>query len=69
MNPPPHLTPSDIFAASLPTSASVVSWMAGFNAIATGVSIMLGIAYLLWKWRKEAKRRETNAPFPVNHAQ
>lgn len=56
-----HLSLADYLKASSPTLAAVVSKVTidHINAGLTTVSISLGIAYLLWKWRKEARSKNT----------
>jgi hypothetical protein len=50
-----NLRPADILAAAAPTvSATVVSQANEFLGI---VGSLLGIAYLLWRWRREARAK------------
>jgi hypothetical protein len=56
-----HLKASDYIAATFAVlpSLTLAQWNSFLGCVGSG----LGISYLLWKWRKEAKRRETNSPF------
>ncbi len=51
--PVSNLKPADVVAAALPATAGLT--LSHVNTGLTTVSILLGIGYLLWKWRKEAK--------------
>ncbi len=57
-----HLRTSDFVAASAPAGTSVVLktiaglTLADLNNIAGIAGAALGGAYLLWKWRREARR-------------
>lgn len=48
-----HYRPSDIIAATAGGAAGIT--LAHINAALTTLSITLGIAYLIWKWLREAK--------------
>lgn len=48
-----HLRPADILAAAVPTVSATV--VAQANQWAGLVGSLLGIAYLLWRWRREAQ--------------
>jgi hypothetical protein len=47
------LHPKDILVAGTPAVASIT--LSQVNQVAALVGTLLGIAYLLWKWRREAK--------------
>ena len=49
-----HLKPADVIAATLPTVSATV--VAQANELAGLAGTLLGIAYLLWRWRREAKQ-------------
>lgn len=57
-----NLRPADFLAASAPAGASIIAkkiadlTLADWNSLAGIVGAILGTAYLLWKWRREAKR-------------
>lgn len=51
--PSSNLKPIDVIAAATPTVAGLT--LSHVNTGLTTVSILLGIGYLLWKWRREAK--------------
>jgi hypothetical protein len=57
----PHLRTSDYVAAILTPVASLT--LAEINAIVGIVGGLTGFSYLIWKWRKEAKRRDSLPPF------
>lgn len=48
------LKSSDYIAAAVPTFASIT--LSDLNVIVSILGTTLGIAYLLWKWRREAKK-------------
>lgn len=48
-----HFRTSDIIAASAAPAAGLT--LSHVNGVLTTVSITLGIAYLIWKWRREAR--------------
>jgi hypothetical protein len=48
-----HFRTSDIIAASAGGAAGIT--LAQINVALTTLSISLGIAYLIWKWRRESK--------------
>jgi hypothetical protein len=50
-----YLRPSDYLAASLPALSA--SWVSSFNEIAGLCGTLLGMAYIVWKWRYEYKNR------------
>lgn len=50
--PGSNLKPSDVIAAAMPATAGLT--LSHVNTVLTTVSILLGIGYLIWKWRKEA---------------
>lgn len=50
------LRPSDYVAAALPALSA--SWVSSFNEIAGLCGTLLGISYLVWKWRYELKNRD-----------
>jgi len=56
-----HLKASDYVAAAFAFLPSLT--LSQWNSLLGCVGSGLGISYLLWKWRKEARRRETNPPF------
>lgn len=68
-----HLKISDYVAASMPLAATTAAktvtdlTLADWNHIAGIVSSVLGAglgaAYLIWKWRKEAKKADSRVPF------
>lgn len=47
-----HLKPLDLVAATLPTFSATI--IGGVNEFAGLVGTVTGIAYLIWKWRREA---------------
>jgi hypothetical protein len=47
-----NITPKDLVAASSPVVASLT--LTQLNQLTGLVGGVLGIAYLLWKWRKES---------------
>ena len=47
------LKPGDIIAAAAPTVSATV--VAQANQIVGMIGSLLGIAYLLWRWRREAR--------------
>jgi ABC-type enterobactin transport system permease subunit len=48
-----HLKPGDILAAAAPTVSATL--VAQANQIVGMIGSLLGIVYLLWRWRKEAR--------------
>lgn len=48
-----HLKPADIVAAAVPTVSATV--VAQANQWAGLIGSLLGIAYLIWRWRREAR--------------
>jgi hypothetical protein len=50
-----HLKPADIIAAAVPTVSATV--VAQANQIVGMIGSLLGIAYLLWRWRREARAK------------
>jgi ABC-type enterobactin transport system permease subunit len=48
-----HLKPGDILAAAAPTVSATL--VAQANQIVGMIGSLLGIAYLLWRWRREAR--------------
>ena len=48
-----HLKPSDIIAAAAPTVSATL--IAQANQIVGIIGSLLGIVYLLWRWRREAR--------------
>jgi hypothetical protein len=48
----PMLHPRDIFVAGTPAVASIT--LSQVNQVAGLIASILGILYLLWKWKKEA---------------
>lgn len=50
------IKPADVLAAALPTIGGLT--LSQWNTVASLVGTLLGIAYLLWKWRKDAKSKE-----------
>lgn len=48
-----NLKPGDILAAAAPTVSATV--VAQANQIVGMIGSLLGIAYLLWRWRREAR--------------
>jgi hypothetical protein len=57
-----NLRPADFLAASAPAGGSVIATkiadltLADWNNLAGICGAVLGGAYLVWKWRKEARR-------------
>lgn len=57
-----RLHPADLFLASIPTVASVTArtvaglTLSDWKDVASIAGAVLGAAYLVWKWRREAKR-------------
>lgn len=60
-----HLRVSDIFAASVPTVTSVAFrtvaslTLSDWKDIASIAGAVLGAVYLVWKWRREARRPQS----------
>ena len=50
----PRIAPADLFAAATPPAVGLT--LAELNSLLGCISLALGIAYLLWKWRREAKK-------------
>lgn len=48
------LRPTEYLAAAAPTAVGVT--LAQVNEMLGCVSLALGIAYLVWRWRREASR-------------
>lgn len=48
-----HLKTSDYFAALAPAAAGIT--LAQVNAVLSFLSLSGGLAYLVWKWRREIK--------------
>ena len=46
----------DILVAATPTAASLT--LSQINSLVGIIGGLIGIAYLIWKWRKEANRRQ-----------
>ncbi|EIP96820.1 hypothetical protein OpiT1DRAFT_01245 [Opitutaceae bacterium TAV1] len=56
---------ADCIAAAAPATASLT--LDHVNGIIAAVGGLLGIAYLLWKWSREARQPATrDEPFPVS---
>lgn len=51
-NMPPHIT-KDLAVAAIPTTATIT--LSQVNQLFGIIGGALGIAYLIWKWNKEAK--------------
>jgi hypothetical protein len=51
-----HLKPADIIAAAVPTVSATL--IAQANQIFGLIGSLLGIAYLLWRWRREARAKD-----------
>lgn len=51
-----RLTPTDIAIASMPPAAAIT--LGQVNSIIGIIGGLMGIAYLVWKWRKEAVGRK-----------
>lgn len=49
-----HLTKADYIAAAVPISAIIT--LDQINGVIAAIGGILGIAYLLWKWRREARK-------------
>ncbi len=70
MTSAPHLKASDYIAAAVPLGAGEAAdaiarmTLSDWEILARLVGTLLGAAYLLWRWRRDAKRRETNDTFP-----
>lgn len=53
-----HQMPQKIDNAAIITTATAPAWagiVSGVNTVLTTVSLVLGIAFLLWRWHKSAK--------------
>lgn len=71
----PHLRKADYFFATLPAAASETAhtvsrltlsdWEIITRIGTTLAGFLIGSAFLIWKWRREAKRR-TNPPFHLD---
>jgi len=63
-----HLKVSDFVAASVPVAAGKTAGvvaaltLSDWQSIASIAGTLLGAAYLLWRWRRDAKRN-SNHPF------
>lgn len=57
-----HRLDSAQILAALGTTGGFV--LANFDRIAASLCALAGLAYTLWKWRREARAR-ADAPFPV----
>lgn len=57
-----HLRTSDYIAAIATPLASLT--LAEINALVGILGGATGFMYLVWKWRREAKRSESRPPFP-----
>ena len=53
--PPRALTGHDYLAAAAPLLGTIT--IAEINQAAQALGTLAGLAYLLWKWRREARRR------------
>jgi hypothetical protein len=51
-----------IIAAAPSSTLFVLSWQ-NINGALTFLSGCVGLAFLIWKWRKEAKKKDSNPPF------
>lgn len=51
-----NLKPADILAASMPTVSATL--VAQANQWVGLIGSLLGIAYLLWRWRRETKQNK-----------
>jgi hypothetical protein len=47
--------PKDILTASIPTAATLT--LSQIHLVVGIIGGILGIAYLVWKWRREANRK------------
>jgi hypothetical protein len=57
-----HLKPADYVIAAMPSSTLfVLSWQS-INGALTFISGCIGLAFLIWKWRREAKKKDSNPP-------
>jgi len=54
--PVSNLKPADVVAAALPATAGLT--LSHINDGLTTISILVGIGYLIWKWRNEAKDKK-----------
>lgn len=48
-------------AGSTIASLTLAEW----HSVAGIAGAIIGAAYLLWKWRKEAKKSDSRPPFPL----
>lgn len=48
--------PTDILAATAPVAANVT--ISHVNELASLIATALGIAYLLWRWRRDATKKK-----------
>lgn len=67
--PPRSLNFYDFLAAAAPSLGSIT--MAQVNTLAQILGTLLGAAYLVWKWRREARAAALPAgipPAPRHHA-
>jgi len=51
----PNLKTGDYIAASIPLMANLT--LGDWNALLGVIGTLLGIAYLLWRWRREAQNK------------
>lgn len=58
----PRITLGDVFAATLPAAGGV--GIAQINQIAGLCASLIGTAYLIWKWRREAATPPPPPPPP-----
>ena len=65
-----HLKISDYVAASMPLAVSGAAktlaslTLAEWNSVAGICGAVIGACYLIWKWRREAKKSDSRVPFP-----
>ena len=65
MSQPVNYTPSDVVAAIGSPVAVATITLADCNTFVAFVGGVLGIVYLLWKWRREARKPDSLPPFPT----
>ena len=53
-NQPMHLTAKDLIVASIPTVTSTA--LGAVNQVIGILGGLIGIAYLIWKWRNECRK-------------
>lgn len=56
-----YLKPHDYIAAAMSPILSLS--LAEINSLVGIIGGATGFMYLLWRWRREAKRRDSRAPF------